>query len=574
MVNAIFLLLGGIGLFLYGINFMSSSLKEAVGEKLRMVLSKMTSNGFTAVLAGMVVTFLIQSSGATSVMAIGFVNAGMMGIPESLYIMLGANIGTTITAQIVAFNIDWLAPAILFVGMIMYIFLKKRMVKRIGGVVLGFGMLFVGIYLIKMAAKELDLGSVMSIFLDKVSNPALSLLFGLIITAIIQSSSASIGILQTLAASAETAALAAGTTSAITLDAVFYIILGMNIGAIAPVILASFTGNNASKRSALSGLFAKVFGTVAFVLIYLIFELFSPADISDVIIHLDHLITHADPGISRQIADLHLVFNILSTIVLFPFVRLISKLCEKLIPVVPEDEETAKKLLYLNPEILMTPAIAVIQTKREISRMEKIAADNLELSLRCFFDGEPTDRVFEVEETINYLNHEITGYLITLNSMDLSAEEKETVGMMFHVVADVERIGDHAENVAEYARIKESHHVMFSDSGMKELQDIARKTMKSVRVANEIYDNLQFGRLDEITDMEQEIDDLKDKYMEDHINRLKQDQCNPRGGVIFTDLVTDLERCSDHAINIAFAINGEKTTVAVRKSYVIERISK
>lgn len=284
--NSIFLLLGGIGLFLYGINFMSSSLKEAVGEKMRVVLGKMTSNGFTSVLAGMLVTFLIQSSGATSVMAIGFVNAGMMGIPEALYIMLGANIGTTITAQIVAFNIDWIAPAILFVGMVMYIFLKKKVVKRIGGVILGFGMLFVGIYIIKMAAKGLDLGSVMGVFLDKVSNPVLSLLFGVIITSIIQSSSASIGILQTLAASAEATALAAGTTSSITLSAVFYIILGMNIGAIAPVLLASFTGNSATKRSALSGLFAKVFGTVAFVIIYLIFELASPIGVTDMILKI------------------------------------------------------------------------------------------------------------------------------------------------------------------------------------------------------------------------------------------------------------------------------------------------
>ncbi len=573
MGSAIFLLLGGIGLFLYGINFMSSCLKEAVGEKLRVVLGKMTSNGFKAVLAGIVVTCLIQSSGAVSVMAIGFVNAGMMGTAEALYIMLGANIGTTITAQIVAFDIDWIAPAILFVGMVMYLFLKKRIIKRIGGVVLGFGMLFVGIYIIKMAAKELDLGSVMAVFLDKVSNPVLSLLFGIFITAIIQSSSASIGILQTLAVTAETAAIAAGTTSAITLRSVFFIILGMNIGAIMPVILASFTGNTASKRSAISGLFAKLFGTAAFIVIYLIFNAVSPVNMIDILSKPGYL-TSSVPGISRQIANLHLIFNVLSTIVLFPFVHLIAKLCEKIVRSAPGDEETAKKLLYLNPEILMTPAIAVLQAKREIARMEKITLDNFEHSLKCFFDGLPTERVFEVEDTINYLNHEITGYLISINSMNLSDEDKETVGMMFHVVTDVERIGDHAENIAEYAQIRAEHDLQFTEDSMAELHDIADKTIESFRVATEIYDNTQFTRLDEITAMEEHIDDLKDLYTENHIKRLKQDKCNPRGGVIFNDLVTDLERCSDHAINIAFAINGEKTTVEVKKSFVIERISR
>jgi phosphate:Na+ symporter len=489
-----------------------------------------------------------------------------MNVLDALYIMLGANIGTTITAQIIAFNIDWLAPAILFVGMVMYTFIENKFVKKIGGVILGFGMLFVGIYIIKLAASQLDLSSVMEKFLEKVSNPLLSLLFGLVITAIIQSSSASIGILQTLAASAAVSAAASGTACSITLTSVFYIVLGMNIGAISPVVLASFTGNAATRRTALAGVFAKVFGTLAFILLYLLFDLFSPVSFEEIIIK-----TNSD--ISRQIANLHLIFNIVSTVVLFPFARLIAKLCDKVIPVHAGDEETAKKLLYLNPEILMTPAISVMQCKSELARMEKITFDNLERSLQCFFNGDSTDRVFEVEETINYLNHEITGYLISLNSLELSAEDKETVGMMFHVVADIERIGDHAENIAEYSQIKADHHVKFTEEGWNELKDIADKTVKSVRLAAEIYNGRKFEKLQEMSDLEEHIDDLKDQYTENHIARLKKDQCNPRGGVIFTDLVTDLERCSDHAINIAYAINGEKATVEVKKNFVIERIS-
>lgn len=550
MVEGIFLLLGGIGLFLYGINFMSQSLKQAAGEKLRTVLSKMTGNGIVTVLVGAGATALIQSSGATSVMAIGFVNAGMLNVAQSLYIMLGANIGTTITAQIIAFKIETIAPLILFVGMIFYTFIKKRIIKKIGGVVLGFGMLFVGIMLIKNSAEALNLSNMLSAFLKNFSNPVLSLLFGVILTSIMQSSSATIGILQVLIA---------GSASSLGLHDVIYIIVGMNIGAIAPVVFASFSGNKICRQSALSGVLAKVIGSAIFIVLYLCIP------------YIETAVINMTPGeVDRQIANMHLLFNIISTIFVFPLVKPITKLVEKIIPQKPEDEFATEKLLYLNPEVMITPSIAIVQAKQEILRMSELAYKNLKLSLEDFFEEgcKHADEVIETEKTINYLNHEITGYLIRLHGKALNEKDEETVGMMFRVVANVERIGDHAENIAEYSQIESNQKIVFSGDAFDELKNISEKTLKVYELAIDIYKNNRFDELELISEREEEIDDLKDMYIEHHIERLKKDKCNPRGGVIFSDMVTDLERCSDHAINVAYAINGEKS-FQIRKSYVI-----
>ena len=393
----------------------------------------------------------------------------------------------------------------------------------------------------------------LSMFLSNFNNPLLCLAFGVIFTSIIQSSSASIGILQVLVGQS---AVAAG----IELNQVIYLIIGMNIGAIAPVIFASFSGNKTCRQSAVAGVLAKVFGSVFFIILYLIIPVFEKWVIS---------LTPDD--ISRQIANMHLFFNLISTICVFPCVGLITKMVQKMIPEDPEQELTSEKLLYLNPEVIMTPSVAIVQAKREIMRMAKLTYNNLKSSLVDFFDDDKDnfDNIMEVEKTINFLNHEITGCLIRLHGQSLNEHDEEVVGMMFRVVSNIERIGDHAENIAEYSQMKSSQRIKFSDEAFGQLKDISEKTLKVFKESISIYDNESFDRLDEITNLEEEIDDLKDKYIEDHIVRLKHDNCKPRGGVIFTDMVTDLERCSDHAINIAFAINGEKALGIVKKSYVI-----
>lgn len=552
-VYSVFLLLGGIALFLYGINFMSISLEKAAGENLRSILEKMTSKGIFALLIGTVVTALIQSSGATSVMVVGFVNAGLMNLTQGLYVMLGANIGTTITAQIIAFKFENIAPLILFIGLVAYLFIRNKMVKKIGAIILGFGMLFIGIKIMGDAVDALSLSSVISKFLNTFNNPFLSLLFGVLITAIIQSSSASVGILQVIAMSS-----VAGAES-ITLSSVVFMILGMNIGAVTPMVISSISGNSSCKRTALAGVLAKVFGVIIFMAVLLCF----PRILS--------LIENMTSDVSRQIANFHLLFNLISSLLLFPFAKQIARLSERIIKPDKEDEATVQKLLYITPETMANPSIAVTQFKREILRMANLTVENIEAATNAFFahDENAAEEIFEREKTINFLNHQITGALVQLYGKNMSSHETEQVGMMFRVVSDIERIGDHAENIAEYIGIYAEHNVRMSESAVQELRTMTQKSIEVIHMGIEIYEHEQFDRLDEISNAEEAVDDLETTLNENHIQRLKQDECNPRGGVVFTDMVIDLERCSDHAINIAFAINGEKSSVEVTKSYNI-----
>jgi len=549
---SLFLLAGGIALFLYGISFMTSSLMNAAGDNLRIVLEKATSKGLFAVLVGTFVTALIQSSGACGVMVVGFVNASLMSLSQALYVMLGANIGTTITSQIIAFDITGIAPLILFIGMVLYMFVKNRTLNKIGGIVLGFGMLFVGIYLMGDATDKLNLGVVIEAFLSHFSNPLILVLFGFVFTAIIQSSSASVGILQVLAISAPT----------LTLGSVFYLILGMNIGACSPIIIASFGANRASKRTALANIVTKVLGVLIFTVVALIFP------------NLVHLIEGISPNeVPRQIANMHLLFNLVSSLALCPFVPLISRTLEKFMPDKPESEIHEKKFVYLNPSIAMTPSVAVVQSKQEILRMAKLSYENLENAIKAFFspDENIIEDIFKIEDTINYLNHSVTSFLVTLHGKALTDREREKVGMMFRVVSDIERIGDHAENIAEYARMIAKNSVSFSPEAQLELEDISSKTLHMVKLSTEIFENEWFDRLEEAHDLEEEVDVLQETLTENHIARLKKDSCDPRGGIIFTDIVTDLERCSDHAINIAFSIKGETSTLEMKKAYIISR---
>jgi len=552
-----FLLLGGIGLFLFGINFMSKGLENLAGSKLRVFLEKMTSTGFWAVIAGTVTTVLIQSSGATSVMAISFVNANLMNLSQALYVMLGANIGTTVTAQIIAFKIESIAPLILFIGAVMYLFMKDDLMRRIGGVVLGFGLLFVGIYLMGDAVNSLGLEAMIKEFLDTFSNPVFCLLFGIVITAVIQSSSASIGILQVLAMQ---------SAAQIELAAVFYIILGMNIGACSPVILSSMGGNRSCRKSAISCLIAKALGAVIFIVIFLLFR------------QMIGFIESLSPGdVSRQIANLHLIFNLVSTVFLFPFVPAITSMLNRLIPDDPEAEKTAQKLLYINSETMIAPiAVSILQVKMEIMRMADLASMNLHNATEAFInrDEHRRESVLESEKTVDYLFHELTGVLVSLHNRNLDGKEYEQIGMMFRVVSDIERISDHAENIVEYMSYfpsSKSDALPFSAEAFSELKQIIEGTLATLDLAIQIYNDNAFDLLDKVSELEEQVDVMQDQFIQNHIDRLKVKQCDPRFGVIFTDMVTDLERCSDHAINIAFAIKGEKTSMKINYAYGLTR---
>ncbi len=555
MAYGVFLLLGGIGLFLYGINFMSSALEKLAGNNLRHILEKMTKTGFISVMVGMGVTMLIQSSGATSVIVVSFVNAGLMKLVNALYIIIGANIGTTITAQIIAFKIDKIAPLILFIGVIMFLFIKNKLVRKIGAVILGFGMLFTGIYVMGEGVNSLELATVIKDFLMKEPNPILCMLFGIVFTAIIQSSSASVGILQVLLL--QTAGLSVG------LKSVMFLIIGMNIGAASPVVLLSLSGNRRSKQGALADVLAKVIGAIAFITIMLIIPGL-----------LSWIMGLAEGNVARQIANLHLAFNIVSTAAMFPLVRWVGKICERVIPVEPDESSETQGFMYLDSSMLLSPHVAVVQCKKEILRMADLAKNNLALALKTFFEKnvDESERVEKTESTINYLNHEITGFLIKLYSQKLDPDEAEKVGMMMRVVTDIERIGDHAENIIEYSQEMKEGTVSFSAEGLAELRTIAGKVQQVLELAIDAYENDRFEILQTISDTEEEVDEMHDTFNENHITRLKAQACNPRAGMVFADLTSNLERCSDHAINIAFAIKGEKTSISMKKVIVNTRV--
>ena len=548
MAYGVFLLLGGIGLFLYGINFMSSALEKLAGNNLRHILEKMTKTGFISVMVGMGVTMLIQSSGATSVIVVSFVNAGLMKLVNALYIIIGANIGTTITAQIIAFKIDKIAPLI-------FLFIKNKLVRKIGAVILGFGMLFTGIYVMGEGVNSLELATVIKDFLMKEPNPILCMLFGIVFTAIIQSSSASVGILQVLLL--QTAGLSVG------LKSVMFLIIGMNIGAASPVVLLSLSGNRRSKQGALADVLAKVIGAIAFITIMLIIPGL-----------LSWIMGLAEGNVARQIANLHLAFNIVSTAAMFPLVRWVGKICERVIPVEPDESSETQGFMYLDSSMLLSPHVAVVQCKKEILRMADLAKNNLALALKTFFEKnvDESERVEKTESTINYLNHEITGFLIKLYSQKLDPDEAEKVGMMMRVVTDIERIGDHAENIIEYSQEMKEGTVSFSAEGLAELRTIAGKVQQVLELAIDAYENDRFEILQTISDTEEEVDEMHDTFNENHITRLKAQACNPRAGMVFADLTSNLERCSDHAINIAFAIKGEKTSISMKKVIVNTRV--
>ena len=540
----VFLLLGGIGLFLFGINYMGKGLEQAAGDNLRVWLEKLTTSPLKAVLVGALATAAIQSSGATMVMAVGFVNAQMMTLSQALYIMLGASIGTTITAQIIALDIDPWAPLILFIGLLLAQFIKNRTAKKIGAIVLGFGILFVGINLMGDAVKAMELGGLVASFLHNVHNPVLSLLFGAAFTLVIQSSSASVGILQVIVASSLGASMG--------LEEVVYMIMGMNVGAVAPLVLSALSGNRLSKRAAASQTAIKLLSAISFSILMLIF----PAILA--------FVKNLSPNdVSRQVANFHTIYNSVSAVLMFPLIKPVAKLAEKLMPDSAEDEFYSRKLLYCSNDVSKSPAIMITQAHKEIMRFADICRANLHTALESFFDRDEdkAEAVIEREKTINFLNHEINSYLVSLYGKGLHESDVSRVSTMLSVASDLERIGDLAENIAEYTQIAASNKAKFSPAALDDLGEMAEKVEYMVDLSMKAYDKEDRELLAEARAVEEQVDAMQEEKTENHIERLKAEICDPRGGVVYTDMVSDLERISDHATNIAEGILGINASI-------------
>ncbi len=523
----IFQLLGGLGLFVYGMKLMGDGLQKAAGEKLKRMLEILTSNKFFAVLVGAGVTAIIQSSSATTVMTVGFVNAGLMNLFQAAGVIMGANIGTTMTAQLIAFKLTDIAPFILAIGAALVMFSKKKKTKDIGEIVLGFGILFVGMSMMENSMRPIrELEGFKNLILALGKHPVMGVLVGLGMTATVQSSSATIGILMALAAN-----------NGISLEVALPILYGDNMGTCVTALLASIGTTKNAKRAALLHFIFNATGTILFMLA------FKP---------VLKIIPLFGGDMQRQIANAHTMFNVTNVFIQIWFIGTLVKIVNKLVP--GEDEKSSALVLeYLDVRLLETPAIAVGQVIKEVTRMGKLASYNLSNSMEAFLncDEKLMISVIEHEVTINYLEREITGYMVSLSNTPLSEHQSEIITSLYHVVNDIERIGDHAENLGELARIKLDSKLSFSEKAISDVEYMFETVKYSVDNSIAALENSDVQAARNAMDVEEKIDTMEKQLKNDHIARLNKFECTPAGGSVYLELLSNLERVGDHSNNIA-----------------------
>ena len=525
---------GGLGLFLYGMKLMSDSIEKAAGAKLRSVLEVLTKNRFAGLLVGVIFTAIIQSSSATTVMVVSFVNAGLMDLFQAAGVIYGANIGTTVTSQLVSFNLSEYAPIFVLLGVVLFLFFKKPTVKKVGEVVIGFGILFIGLSMMSSSMEVLKTSEVVTNTLSSLTNPLLAVLAGFIITSILQSSSVTVSIVLLMA-----------TQGLLVLPVCFYLILGCNIGSCTTALLASLSGKKDAKRAALIHFLFNVIGTA--VLVIILFIAIGP---------IERLILNISGNdIGRSVANAHTIFKVFQVIILMPFSNFLVRLTYVF---VKGDDRKADRaeLKYIGEQYILTPATAVPQVVKEINRMGKIATENLNLAMDALLteNEEEAQRVFEVEKTIDFLNHEITQYLVKANQLSLPVDDRKLLGALFHVVSDIERVGDHAENIAEDAHAKKTLKLAFSQEGNVELREMVSMVDKILGLSLDMFRNNTKEHLDEILALEAQIDVKEWELQNSHIQRLNEGKCTAQAGMMFSDLASNLERVGDHATNIAFSI--------------------
>ena len=526
---------GGLGLFLFGIRTMGDGLENAAGAKLKRMLEVLTGNRFLAVLVGFVVTAIIQSSTATTVMVVGFVNAGMMTLAQAVGVIMGANIGTTVTSLLIALNFSSVAAASVLVGVILMLASKKTLVKNLGSIFTGFGLLFLGIDLMSDSMAPLRESAGFMNFIVAVSDsplrPLFGILLGIVMTAVLQSSSASVGVLQTLA-----------MQGLVPLKFSVFVLFGQNIGTCLTALFSTVGAKKNSKRAAVIHLLFNLLGTGMFILIALL---------TPYIEWIEKI--SSDP--MAQIAISHIVFNVVSTVVLFPFAKLLVKLSCLIVPG-KDDSESEMHCRFIDDRLLNTPPFAVMQVGKEVARMAKLARDNFETSAYALINRSDKDlnKVMEKEEVINYLNHHITSYLVKLNALDITDSDSDYIARVFHAINDIERVGDHATNLAEAAERNIGDGLTFSDAARDELNQLCGSVINLLDRSIEAFDrqSLGDGEAKELSDLEEHIDDLTLTCQDAHIFRLNRKECNTEAGMLYLNTITDFERVGDHAINIAF----------------------
>ena len=543
-------LLAGLGLFLFGMNTMSEGLERVAGKQLKNLLGTVTQNRFLQVMLGFVITVLMQSSSATTVMLVGFVNAGVMALSQAVGCIMGANIGTTLTVLMMSIDLPF-EYIFCFVGcVLLFLPAKFKKAKGISPVIFGVGALFIGMMFMSDAMKPLRSWEVFTEALKAVNNPIVAVLIGAGITALIQSSAASIAILLPLA-----------QMGFLSFEMCMFILFGQNIGTCVTAVLACLGTSATSKRVACVHLLFNVIGTVFFVAMTLLLKAVNIFDFAGFIesiipdITVDGVLV---PNTKLMISVTHIIFNSVTTLLLLPFCKQLEKLACMIIRDGDGEGETMK-LLHFDPRMLRTPAVAAEQLFNEVQRMGGIARSNFSKAMECFdeWSDEKAEEVNRNEEVLDFLNKEITSCLVEVKGLDLDDRDTRLVGSLFHVVNDMERVGDHAQNILEAAQLRQQEDIKFSPKAIQELDTLSDMVNGQLDLAMKCFREQLTGTANQqvIENTEQQIDDMTEALRQHHVDRLKQHKCSAKNGMIYLDILTNLERIGDHAENIATSVD-------------------
>lgn len=536
-IETLLSLAGGLGLFLYGMKMMSDSIEKAAGAKLRGILEFFTRNRFMGMIVGILFTGIVQSSSACTVMVVSFVNSGLMNLYQAAGVIFGANIGTTVTSQLISFNLSEAAPVFLLGGVLAVMFSKSENVRKFGEIILGFGILFMGLTGMSGAMEGLRESPKIVEILSALTNPLLAVLVGFVLTAIIQSSSVTVSIVLLMA-----------NQGLLALPICIYIILGCNMGSCVSALLASLAGKKDAKRAAMIHFLFNVFGSA---IVFIILQV-----AGEYVMQAIWNISQDNAG--RYVANAHTITKVFQVLILFPFSNQLVKLTYRLVP--GDDKKVGYRdslqLKYIGDKVVFNPATAVVEVIKEIERMASLAAENLNRAMNALItlDEEDIQEVYEVEKNINFLNHAITNYLVKINRATLPIEDLKSIGALFHVVNDIERIGDHAENMADFAGQRKEGGVQFSQFAQREMGEMLDMVNNIIRYSVEMFVSSREDHLQDILKLENAVDNKERELQKAHIDRLTQNLCSPEAGMIFSDVVSSLERIADHATNIAFSV--------------------
>ncbi|WP_177662743.1 Na/Pi cotransporter family protein [Eubacterium sp.] len=543
-ISNIISLLGGLGLFLFGMKYMSDGLNQVAGKKMKNLLEKLTRNRFKGFLLGVLVTAVIQSSSATTVMLMGFLNAGIMDLAQATGVIIGANIGTTITAVLIAIDVSAIAPFCIFIGTVMALFSKKQTQKFVGQIILGFGVLFFGLKYMSgpEAMGVLKTSAAFQAFITKANNPFLGLLIGFIMCSVLQSSSASIGVLQ---------ALAMTSASLMPMKFAIYLIIGINVGSAMPLFLSAIGAKTNAKRAAVIYFIFDFVGMLLFTPIALIFPQYT-----------EWITSLSDNG-SVQVAIAHIIFKVVTAFVLLPFIKWIVKLSEIIIK--PKEHDTKLRFEFIDKKISNNPVSTALQIGSEVERMARLVRHNFVIACEGFLvmDDSKKRELAENEELINWLNHNISDFMITVTSKEITGDVSEYIGKLFHVITDLERIGDHAENIMHRISMAKEENLGFTDAGINEFKEIYEVDLELLDRALGAFTNKHLTDTEEhqLHYLEDTIDYLTLQAQDNHVQRLRDKKCHTASGVIFTKALQDLERVGDHSYNIAWAARIDKNLI-------------